>query len=269
MIKYDFYKGEKIRYSDTGKGRAVVLIHGFLESLDMWDQIAAILSKRYRVIAIDLPGHGQSSCIGYIHDMNMMAGAVHTVMNNLRLRRYAIIGHSMGGYAAMAFSELFSDNVKGICLLHSTPLPDSATKKKDRDRLIELVKNSKLTFILELVENLFAPENRRHYKKEISKFKRIAAGTSPRSVAATLEGIKLRPGREWILQFAKYPFMIIAGKKDTVIDINALYEQAALGKNCKLVVLEYSAHMGFIEEQQKTIKSLKHFLSACFYNKKL
>src|ERR1035437_2147572 len=123
MINYSDFRNIKVRYSDKGKGRVIVLLHGFLESLEIWEELSAKLSKRFRVIAIDLPGHGQTPVIGYIHSMELMAECVKAVMDSLDLRKYVVVGHSMGGYAALAFAELFPQRVAGLCIFHSTALP--------------------------------------------------------------------------------------------------------------------------------------------------
>ncbi|MDX5427885.1 MAG: alpha/beta fold hydrolase, partial [Bacteroidota bacterium] len=97
MGKVDF-KGIDIHFSEKGAGRALVLLHGFLENRTMWDSLTGTLSKRFRVVAIDLPGHGQTPCLGYVHTMEEMADAVKAVLDHLGLRRYVMVGHSMGGY---------------------------------------------------------------------------------------------------------------------------------------------------------------------------
>ena len=109
MIKTYLYKKATVTFSDTGKGRVVVLLHGFLGSHQIWEQTISFLSKSFRVIAIDLPGHGSSDCIGYIHTMELQAKCIKAVMDCLRLKKYVLVGHSMGGYAALAFAELFPD----------------------------------------------------------------------------------------------------------------------------------------------------------------
>src|SRR4051812_42260347 len=98
MIKYADFKQIKVRYNDSGKGRAIVLLHGFMESLEIWNDFSKELSKTFRVICIDLPGFGETPAIGYVHSMELMANCVKAVMNKERLRKYVIIGHSLGGY---------------------------------------------------------------------------------------------------------------------------------------------------------------------------
>ena len=114
MTKTHLFKNTKISYSDQGKGTAVVLLHGFLENKSMWNAFIPELSIRNRVIAIDLLGHGETECLGYVHTMEDQADMVHSVLQELKIRKVVLIGHSMGGYIALAFAELYPENVKEL-----------------------------------------------------------------------------------------------------------------------------------------------------------
>jgi len=124
------FKDINIHFSDQGSGSAVVLLHGFLEGSWMWDEVVQALRLRYRLICVDLPGHGQSDCIGYVHSMDEMAEAVMAVIQSLKLRRVQLVGHSMGGYVALAFAERWPDHVKNLVLYQSTARADSPWKKR-------------------------------------------------------------------------------------------------------------------------------------------
>ena len=89
------YKNASIFYTDTGKGTTIVLLHGFLENASMWNEIASELSKRNRVVTIDLLGHGSSDCLGYVHSMELFAEALEAVLKQLRIRRCILVGHSL------------------------------------------------------------------------------------------------------------------------------------------------------------------------------
>jgi pimeloyl-ACP methyl ester carboxylesterase len=262
-------RGAKIRYADIGKGRAIVLLHGFPFALDMWfgNGFANVLAKKFRVIAIDLPGHGKSDCIGYVQKMELMAEVVKDVMDSLKLRRYVIAGHSMGGYVALAFAEKYYANLSGLCLFHSSASPDSAEKKLDRERGIKLVKRNPVKYTNALVTNLFAVANQRYMKKEISWVRRIAAKTKKQGIVATLEGMKIRRNREMILKFAKFPVLFIAGTRDIVIPYEVMKEQSGLPKIAKLITLERVGHMGFLEAKDVTVKKLRAFTGACYSRK--
>jgi pimeloyl-ACP methyl ester carboxylesterase len=267
--KFIISRGAKIRYADVGKGRVIVLLHGFPFSLEVWfgNGFADSLAKKYRVIAIDLPGHGKSECIGYVQKMERMADVVKDVMDELGLRRYVMAGHSMGGYVALAFAEKYSENLRGLCLFHSSALPDSDEKKLDRERAIKIVKRDPVKYTNALVVNLFALANRKYMKKEINWIRRIAAKTKKQGIVASLEGMKIRRNREIILKFAKYPVLFIAGKRDAVIPFASMEKQSQLPKKSKLLALERVGHMGFLEAKEITLKKLRAFTGGCYARK--
>lgn len=258
--------GAKIRYSDSGKGKVIVLLHGFLESMDMWsvNDFAERLSKKFRVIMIDLPGHGKSDVMGYVQKMERMADVVKDVLDQLRLRKYVLIGHSMGGYVTMAFAEKYSASLNGFCLFHSSARGDTDEKKADRDRAIKIVKRDPIRYTNQLVMNLFAVANQKYMKKEINIMRRIASKTKVQSIAACLEGMKIRKNRENVLRETKLPVLLIAGTRDVVVPLKALEEQAQLLKNGKLLVLERTGHMGFLEAKEITLKAIQQFCNSCY-----
>jgi pimeloyl-ACP methyl ester carboxylesterase len=264
MLKSTLYKNEKIYFSDEGKGRAVVLLHGFLGSREIWKPLSENLKKSYRVIAIDLPGHGSTACIGYAHSMELMAKSVRAVMNYLRLKKYVIVGHSMGGYVALAFADMFPDNLKGLCLFHSTAYADSDEKKKDRLRAINLVKSSKSIYTKNTIKSLFATKNLKYLKEEIAFASSIAKKTSKQGIVAALLGMKDRSSRDLILGLVEYPIMMVIGEQDNVLPYNQLLEQSDVIKNKTILYLEQDGHFGFLESVRESRKEIRKFLRKCF-----
>ncbi len=264
MIKTTKFKKGTVTFSDTGKGRVVVLLHGFLGSHKIWDNTIKSLSKSFRVIAIDLPGHGDTDCFGYVHTMELLAKSVKAVMDSLRLKKYVIIGHSMGGYAGLAFADMYPDNLRGLCLYHSSAYADSDEKKRDRTRSIKVVKANHKIFTTEVIKNLFATKNFKYLKDEISFAQKIAAKTSKQSIIAALEGMKDRPHRDMILGLAHFPVMMVIGEHDNVLPSNQLLEQADLIQNKHILYLEHDGHMGFLESPRVSNQALKRFLRVCF-----
>jgi pimeloyl-ACP methyl ester carboxylesterase len=266
-MPYAEFKKVKVHYTDTGKGRVIVLLHGFLGSHEIWAEFVKKLSKRFRIITIDLPGHGETPAIGYYHSMELLAQSVKAVLSKAGVRRYIVAGHSMGGYAALAFAELFPENVSGLCLFHSTSYADTEEKKKDRDRVIRLVKKEHRYYVSEVVASLFAPDNLERLKAEVGKVKRIAAAITKQAIINSLEGMKERKKRDMILKFAEYPILFIIGKKDSVINYETMYPQIGQCMYPSVVMLEDAGHMGFYEAPKETLKELELFASRCFRNK--
>lgn len=258
------FKEGKIAYTVSGKGRTIFLLHGFLGSADSWQTFIPLLEKKYRLVCIDLPGHGQSDCYGYIHEMDLMARAVKAVADKMRLTKYVLVGHSMGGYAALAFAELFPENLRGLCLFHSTSYADSDQKKKERGKAIQAVKSNASIYIRASIKNLFNSKNAARLKEEIALAQQAAKKTPRRGVIAALEGMKERKSRDVILHFAGYPIMFIIGRYDAVLPMQSLLTQAAVPKQNNYLLLDNSGHMGFLEEPQACAKALKRFLKKCF-----
>jgi len=261
------FKKSKIHYTDTGKGRVVVLLHGFLGSHEVWTEFTKKLSKKFRVITIDLPGHGETPSIGYYHSTELLAQSVKAVLDKAGVRRYVIAGHSMGGYVALAFAELYSENVSGLCLFNSTSYADSEEKKREREKVIRLVKKEHKHYVAEVVTSLFAPENISKITNEVEKVKRIAVSVSKQSIINSLEGMKERKSRDMILKFAEFPVLFIIGKKDSVINFETMYPQMGLCKYPSVLMLENSGHMGFYEAPKETLKELSLFADRSFRKK--
>lgn len=132
--------------ADTEKGdRCVVLLHGYLESMLVWDEFVPLLSDHVRVVTLDLPGHGISTIAGEVHTMEFLAETVAKTMESLGVDRYTVVGHSMGGYVALAMCENYRERLEGIVLLSSTTSADSQEKCDRRRREIELIKAGKRT----------------------------------------------------------------------------------------------------------------------------
>lgn len=252
------YKNTNVHFTSIGKGNAVVFIHGFLENSSMWNEIALELSKKYRVISIDLLGHGQTGNLGYIHSMEDQANMVKAVLNHLKLRKYIFVGHSMGGYVALAFAKLFPQSVKGLCLMNSTALPDSEEKKLNRDRAIKAVKQNHKTFVRIAIPMLFSEKNREIYLKEIAQITQEALQLSTQGIIAALEGMKIRKNQTSIYKNASFPIQMIIGKQDPALDYDSLIIQT---KNTKVKIIEFpDGHMSHIENKKELIEALTSFI---------
>lgn len=252
------YKGINIFYTDEGKGKTLVLLHGFLENASMWKPFTRTLSKKNRVICIDLLGHGQTGCLGYIHSMELMAETVEAVLNHSKVTSSIIVGHSMGGYAALAFAEKNPKAISGLCLMNSTASSDTLEKQTNRDRAILAVKQNHNTFIRLAIINLFRPKNRTIFSDTIEAVIKDAQQTPLQGIIAALEGMKIRKNRTSLLHTTAYNKMLILGKKDPVIDQKSIISQI---KNTEVELVEFpDGHMSHIENKDKFLRFIMHFI---------
>lgn len=252
------YKNITIDYTASGKGTAVVLLHGFLENQTMWQYLAPVLATKYRVITVDLLGHGNTDCLGYVHTMEDQADMVHHVLHELKIRKSVLIGHSMGGYVALAFAELYPDNVKGLVLLNSTSRADSDERKLNRDRAIAAVKQNYTAFVRMSIANLFSEDNREKLAEIIENVKLEALKTPLQGIVAALEGMKIRNDREVLLHFGPYPIALILGKKDGVLQYDDNVTQV---ENTRVQLTTFpDGHMSHLENQKALEKTVVAFL---------
>jgi pimeloyl-ACP methyl ester carboxylesterase len=261
---YTTFMNSKIAYTSTGTGRCIVLLHGFMESNAIWNAYVTELSKTYRVVCIDMPGHGSSDCLGYVHSMELMADAVNAVLQDLRLIRFFIIGHSMGGYVALAYAEKYPQKIKGICLFHSTASADSEERKINRDKALNLVKQNHKKFVSSVIPLWFAKDTRDKYTTEIETLRQQALTMPKQGLAAALEGMKIRVDREMVLKFSSFRVFYIIGKKDETIPYEQVKTQTTLPNDCEYLILNNAGHMGFIEESAMCLKYLKSYARKAF-----
>ncbi len=263
MKYYIYYKGGKIFYSDTGasSGTPLVLLHGYLESSEIWSGFTKRLSSDFRVISIDLPGHGSSSIYSECHTMEFMAEAVNEVLAGLDVSKAFITGHSLGGYVVLAFLELFPQKLKGYCLFHSHPYADTPEAVHKREREIEIVRSGKKYLMYpDNVSMMFASDNLTKFQEALNVSKEIASRTSDEGIISVLKGMMARPSRVGVLEEGSVPFLWILGRHDNYIPHDSVLSRTQLPSSARVVILEKSGHMGFVEEESLSAMIISDFM---------
>lgn len=260
MIHYLETKLSNLRYSDQGEGEVLILLHGYLENIETFDAFANDLARVGRVICIDLPGHGKSDLKRNNVSFEEMAGAVYDLVLELNLSKVHLMGHSMGGYVALAFAERFSEKLASFSLLHSTANPDTEEKRGNRTREIGLIKRGKKELICNTaVPNTFSKRNQDLFSKEIIGMVRIASETSDDGVIVALNAMMNRPDRNVVIKALKVPKFSFLGKQDSFIP----FEKGIAWANdngMNPIIFENSGHMSFIEEKEKCIEAVLEIL---------
>ena len=259
-MAYFSFKGVHFHYSEQGRGPVVIFLHGHLENRFMWKPVLAQIPSTFRCICIDLPGHGDSGNLGYIHTMEEMSEVVEAFILKNRLKRVTICGHSMGGYVALAFAEKHPDKLKSLILMNSTSKADDPEKKKNRDRAIAAAKRDHKAFIRHSIPMLFRPKHRKSMRSAINRVKKEALKTSAQGVIASIEGMKRRSDREVLLYFAPYNILLLIGESDPVLPLDQLKAQAEAPK--VQAVYAPNGHMGHLEDPEIVIPAIRKFIIA-------
>jgi len=253
------FKEQRIFYKDSGQGKTIVLLHGFTESQKIWNHFAKVLSKEFRIITIDLPGHGKSECVDGIHTMELQAEVVNAVLKKLIVRKCVMIGHSMGGYVTLAFARKFPSRLKGICIFHSHCFPDTPEDREIRNRTIELVRNDKFGFLTNFIPNLFPQEVQEKFSGKINALVREAEKMPKEGIIAALEGMKIRKDQSAFLSTTSLPVLFILGLKDSKAPVSRLWEMISLPHHSESLILRDAGHMGYIEDPKVTLEAVRHF----------
>lgn len=252
------HKGVKIFYKDSGKGETVVLLHGFLENSTMWEFITPHLTEKYRVICIDLLGHGYTECAGYLHTMDDMASVVNSLINYLQIDAITIIGHSMGGYVGCAFAKAYPEKLKALCLLNSSPLPDTEERKILRTRANTMAKSQYSQLIRMSFVNLFDSSTKKRFNKSIELALKEALKTPVQGYMAANSGMRMREDYSEIWINGKFTKGMILGEDDWIID-SELHKSTFKSITQYLKIMD-GGHMSHIGEKVKTTRAISQFL---------
>lgn len=246
------YQGTKIYYSSTGAGNPLVLLHGFLESGKIWEDLSAEFSKQRQIICIDFPGHGSSGTIGDIHTMELLAEIVLAVLQELRVEKADFLGHSMGGYVSLAFLEKYPEKVQKIVLVNSTPAPDTEERKTNRDRSVNVINKNKHAFISMAISNLLSRENNLKFQKEVNSLKEEAYNFPTKGLTNSLKGMKNRTDRTSVLKDFSGDKYIVAGKQDPILNHEEIRK---LSKTCQTTFVSLAdGHLSYIENKEEFFK---------------
>lgn len=265
MEKFVMAGGTPVRYADAGKGiQAVVLLHGYLESIEVWDDFAGELGKEYRVLRVDLPGHGFSDWGGReVIGIDYMADTVAAVLETAGIDKCTVVGHSMGGYVALSLAANHPEKVEGLVLFHSSPNADTPEKAENRQREIELIEAGKKEMLSRVNPGKgFAEINLRRCAEAIADLSEQVMLTEDEAIVAVLKGMSQRKDRNEDMRKLAVPELMIFGLGDNYIPVAAAESMALAQPQAKVAWLEKSGHMGFVEQPAESLAILKDFLAS-------
>lgn len=260
MEKRISYRGADVIYSDHGEGRCIVLLHGYLERGEIWQQFTGQFPGGFRFIVPDLPGHGASGCWGKQHSMDELASVVKNILDAEGIEKAFLAGHSMGGYVVMAFADLYADRLSAYALVHSTPFADTDEKRDLREREISLVLcGKKRQIVLVNIPKAFASDNLDSMSGLVGRLKQMAVASPDDGMIAMLNGMKERPDRTSVLKNPELALLLIGGMKDNYIPVEVFEKLVLLAPHARVLRLKDSGHMGFMEEPELVVTEFIEF----------
>ena len=260
------FEGHTIHYRDEGRENTsvVVLLHGYLQNLDVWSSYTLSYMHELRVISIDLPGHGYTDTCASTHTMEYMARVVKAVLDNAGVFSCVMVGHSMGGYVSLAFAEAYPYMLKGMALLSSHAMCDDEARRSMRREAVRELSTSKANYIISFVQSLFDNRSRQHLGDEIQSLKDMSLETKQEGAIACMLGMMDRVDRISVLQRFDKPIYFVYGKNDTRIAVEMGLSQALEAQNAEILLLSDVAHMPHIEAREYLKPRLLNFIEMCY-----
>ncbi len=250
-----------IDVATDGKGEPIVLIHGFPMTRDIWDSQAEKLAQHMLVIRPDLRGMGRSSVPDGPYLMEVLAADIAVVLDAQGIDRAAIVGHSLGGYVAMAFCRMYSERVTKLALVCSRLAADSAETARKREELADRAeRENRIDPVVDAnVPRLFAPATLEARSPVVTRAREIAAQNTPRGAAAMLRGMAQRVESYDIAEDLDIPVLIVAGAADQVNDLAEAEVMRRSFPHAALKVLGRSGHLPMLEQPDELTEHLLDF----------
>ena len=261
-MHYIHFKGKKIAYRVQGKGQPLVLLHGLCEDSTIWDEFIKGLPD-FQIIRPDLSGFGESEILPE-HSIDLMAESVKTVLSALHIEKCIMVGHSLGGYVAVAFTKRYPTVITGMGLFHSHPFEDTPEKKEERLKAIAFIKqNGHIVYVKQLIPKLFAELFATSNEFLINSLIFKASKYPAQTIIGAQEAMLNRPDNSAVLKEAKCPVLIIIGKQDKVVPYETSLKIMPLSTLADIHILPKVAHMGMFTAKDKAIKIMRNFVDLC------
>jgi len=263
--------GRRIAYDDAGgAGLPVVLLHGFPLDRAVWDDMTRALAGA-RVVRVDLRGCGESESSDGPALMEALAGDVAGVLDAVRIERAAFVGHSMGGYVALAFYRMYAERVAGLALIASHvsgdagryPSGDPAQRElaAARDALAERLERDGTmdAAVAGYLPKYFAPHVYRERPDLVDRARAMMLRQSAAGCAQLVRGMKERLDAHDLLPDIDVPALVLVGAQDAFLKPETLRATADAMQNAEFVALERVGHLPMWEAPSETGAALARF----------
>lgn len=258
------FQKQQVAFSDNKhKGTSIVFIHGYCEDQTMWDEFVEPFEEHYRIIKIDLPGFGRSEIKGAV-SLEQMGDAVIAVLKHLKVNKFILFGHSMGGYVGLEIAKKESKKLIGFSLFHSHPFEDKANVKKKRLKAVDFIKqNGHEVYAKQLIPRLFKKDFHKNHHYLISKLVYQASRSPKEGFMNGQIAMANRIDNTEILKKLTCPVQLIIGKLDETLPYPEMVKQVEMPKIGSIHILDRVGHMGMFSSKKELQKIVEEFLEFC------
>jgi len=260
--------GIAVHILDSEKGeKCIILLHGYLETMYIWSEFAYLLSRQYRVIVMDIPGHGLTDYApadtmgNRINTMDFCASVVKEVLDKCSVPKAVIGGHSLGGYIALACCRLYPEIFEKLILFNSHPYEDPEEKAVDRKREIDIIESGKLSMLASVsIPKMYSSANLRQMDEKIRETVELCETHDPMGIVASIKGMQLRPNSSSLLSNSPVPVMVIVGDEDAFMPAPMIEEMRKSFPKVRFEELTGCGHNSFLERPDEVLDRVVSFI---------
>ncbi|MCA9472771.1 MAG: alpha/beta fold hydrolase [Nitrospirales bacterium] len=258
-----YVNGVNLAYSDRGEGPPIVFIHAFPLSRMMWNPQVEALSQHYRVITIDLRGHGESDVLLWNFTMEDYAKDVHALLQFLNISQAMFVGLSMGGYTLFALYRLFPGMVKALILADTRAQEDSQEGKAGRMATAQIAYTQGQAAIADIMlPKLLAAQTIETRKDVVDSIREMILTTQPPAVIVDLMAMAARPDSTALLKTISHPTLILVGENDVATPPSDSHDMADLIPDSKLVIIPHAGHLSNYEQPEAFNDAVRTFMAS-------
>ena len=244
--------GIRLAYERRGTGSPLVLLHGYPLDHHLWDEVVPLLQDTFDMILPDLRGFGESSTVDSFYAMEDFASDIAALLDHLEIQNAAIVGHSMGGYVALAFARLYPERVSGLGLVSTQVLADAPDRKEGRYKSAAEVADKGIASVVAAMTSKFTSD------AGLQEFARQSMERQqPAAYIGALKAMAERVDSTPLLASLTVPVVIVHGEADSLIPIDRGREIKSSLPNARLVEISGAGHMPMMEAKEKTAEALK------------
>ena len=254
---------QSIACADDGSGSTIVLIHGFLLNHTIWDGIVPKLTPRARVLRPDVRGLGRSPVTPGPYLIETLAADVAEVLDAKGIESATLVGHSLGGYIALAFYRMFRERVSGLALVGSRFASDTEQATRDRYALADRAEREGIAPVVDaFLPRLFAPQVYAENPQLVERTKRLCAATNPQGAAAILRGAAQRVDASDLIEDIDVPFLFAIGDRDAIMGMSEAENLVPKIRGAQLAVFRGCGHMPMFEAGDQLAGALEALLES-------
>jgi pimeloyl-ACP methyl ester carboxylesterase len=238
-------------YSDQGTGLPIVFLHAFPLNRTMWATQEDALSSQFRIVTIDLRGHGESDAPLWRYTLEQSADDVRALLDYLAIRQALFVGLSMGGYLLFAFYRKYASRVKGLILADTRAQADTAEGKDGRFQMAQTAYKKGPSAIADLmIPKLLSPITIQTKPDLVQHVRAMIEGNQISGIAGDLMAMAERPDSIPLLNHITCPTQIIVGELDQATPPSDAKLMADHIPNARLAVIPQAAHLANLEQQE-------------------